>query len=69
MDCMDAEGEIAMFFFNNDYAEGCHPRVLEALVTARTSTVPEQRRRFVRYAAVRMLMSIFWLAVHKPTSP
>lgn len=31
MDCMDEEGEIAMIFFNNDYAEGCHPKVLEAL--------------------------------------
>lgn len=40
MDCMDAEGEIAMFFFNNDYAEGCHPRVLEALAKTNFEQTP-----------------------------
>lgn len=29
-----------MIYFNNDYAEGCHPKVLEALIKTNMEQAP-----------------------------
>ena len=57
-----------MIYFNNDYAEGCHPKVLEALSLTNFNQTPgygedvycAQAAEFAPSAAGRMRLCTFW---------
>ena len=40
MKAKEDKGEMNMIYFNNDYSEGCHPRILEKLVQTNMAQTP-----------------------------
>ena len=65
-----------MIYFNNDYSEGCHPKILEAL--ARTNLeqtfgygedeyCARAAEKSAPSAAGQMRQYTSWLAAHRPT--